>query len=143
MRATTWTNISTLTPDNQGLYIAVYAELGHLTGNATATRLAQEATRKALLPSAPWNNAKGIIKEAKGDIEKSDDGIGFKSIMIRYLQKSAPWLNSKELVSAIREYINIQYYALTQLDSDSKTSPVRYGRNWEGPFSMSSEHAQV
>ena len=63
--------------------------------------------------------------------------------MIRYLQKSAPWLGDDELVQVITEYVNIQYYALTQLDSDSKTKPVRYGRNWEGPYSMSSDHAQV
>lgn len=63
--------------------------------------------------------------------------------MIRYLQKVAPWLADDELVGAITEYVNIQYYALTQLDSNSPTRPVRYGRNWEGPYSMSSDHAQL
>lgn len=99
--------------------------------------------KAALSPSAPWNNDKGIIREAAGDVEKSDDGIGFKSIMIRYLRPAAALVGDEELSTAVKEYINIQYYALTQLDSDSQTKPVRYGRNWEGPYTMSSEHAQV
>lgn len=132
-----------LTPDNQALYIALYAQLGHLTNNQTATDLAKRAIEKSLASGAPWNNAQGVIKEGKGDETKSDDGIGFKSILIRYLQKSVPWLQDDELTDAIKEYANIQYYALSQLDSDNKNHPLKFGRNWEGPYKVSTDHAQL
>jgi predicted alpha-1,6-mannanase (GH76 family) len=132
-----------LTPDNQALYIALYAELGHLTSNTTATDLAKDAIKKAFAASAPWNNAQGIIKEGKGNETVSDDAIGFKSILIRYLQKSIPWLQDDDLTNAITEYVNIQYYALSQLDSDDKNKPLQFGRNWEGPYSSSTDHAQL
>jgi hypothetical protein len=124
------------------LYIAVYAGLGHLTNNATATHLA-ERTAIAAMTTDVWNTAEGIIKEAEGPATASDDAIGFKSIMIRYLAKAHPWLNDENVKAAILRYINIQYWALTTLDSDSPT-PIRYGRNWTGPaFNVSSEHAQL
>ena len=129
--------------DNQALYIALNAQLGYLTHNSTATELAAVAIKKALAPNAPWNNAQGIIKEGRGDVSESDDGIGFKSILIRYLQKSVPWIQDAELATAITEYVNIQYYALSQLDSDYMTHPRKFGRNWEGPFSVSTDHAQL
>ena len=132
-----------LTTDNQALYIALYAELGHLTSNVTATNSAKSAVRKALAPGAPWNNAEGIIKEGKGDETVSNDVIGFKSILIRYLQKSIPWLEDDELSDAITEYANIQYYALSQLNADNKNKPVKFGRNWEGPYKSSTDHAQM
>lgn len=131
------------TTDNQGLYFAVYAELGFLTSNDTATRIAKDAISVALSSEAPWNSDNGIISEGKGDATKSDDGIGFKSIMIRYLNRVLPWLDDSKIAEAMREYVNIQYYALSQLDSDDKTAPVRFGRNWQGPYTVSTRHAQM
>jgi len=129
--------------DNSGLYIAAYAELGHLTKNATATSLAQRVAI-ASMNTPIWNTASGINKEGAGDEAASDDSIGFKSIMIRYLHKAYPWFTDEAVKAAVVQYINIQYWALTQLGSDSSTHPIRYGRNWTGPaFNLSSEHAQL
>jgi len=129
--------------DNAGLYIAIYAELGHLTKNSTATGLA-ERTAKAAMSTGQWNTASGIIKEGEGTATGSDDVMGFKSIMIRYLAKVYPWLADEGIKAAIVQYINIQYWALTTLDSDSSTHPVKYGRNWNGPaYTVSSVHAQL
>jgi hypothetical protein len=91
-----------------------------------------------------WNTAEGIINEAEGSATASDDAIGFKSILIRYLAKAHPWLSDEGVKAAIVQYINIQYWALTTLSSDAATHPIRYGRNWTGPaFNVSSQHAQL
>ena len=91
-----------------------------------------------------WNNPQGIIKEGEGSATASDDSIGFKSILIRYLTKAHPWLADEDVKAAIVRYINIQYWALATLDSDSPSHPIRYGRNWTGPaYNVSSEHAQL
>jgi predicted alpha-1,6-mannanase (GH76 family) len=125
------------------LYIAIYAELGHLTQNSTATGLA-ERTAKAAMTTGQWHTDKGVIKEGEGDAAVSDDGIGFKSIMIRYLAKVHPWLADEGVKAAIVQYINIQYWALTTLASNSATHPVQYGRNWNGPaYTVSTVHAQL
>lgn len=121
----------------------MYAGLGHLTGNATATSLA-EKTAIAAMTNDVWNNPQGIIREGEGSPRESDDSIGFKSILIRYLTKAHPWLSDEKVKAAIVQYINIQYWALTTLDSDSPSHPIRYGRNWTGPaYNVSSEHAQL
>ena len=125
------------------MYIALYAELGHLTGNTTATQLAERAAISAMTTDV-WNTPEGVIDEAEGSATASDDAIGFKSIMIRYLVKAHPWLSDETVKAAIVQYINIQYWALTTLDSDSAKHPIRYSRNWTGPaFNVSSEHAQL
>ena len=124
------------------MYIATYAQLGYIKNDTAATASAKAAI-DAALHTPLWNDPKGIIKEGKGDVTKSDDGIGFKSIMIRYLNRASEWITDDDLKAAIQQYINIQYYALTQLDSDSKSHPVNYGRNWEGPYNVSTIHAQV
>lgn len=91
-----------------------------------------------------WNDPQGIIKEGEGSATASDDSIGFKSILIRYLTKAHPWLTDEDVKAAIVQYINIQYWALTTLSSDSPSHPIRYGRNWTGPaYNVSSEHAQL
>jgi hypothetical protein len=129
--------------DNTGLYIAVYAGLGHFTGNSTATSLA-ERTAIAAMNTDAWNTPEGIIDEAEGSATASDDAIGFKSILIRYLTKAHPWLSDENVKAAIVRYINIQYWALTTLSSDAASHPIRYGRNWTGPaFNVSSQHAQL
>lgn len=114
-----------------------------MTNNQTAIDIAKDAIKVALSSAAPWNSDNGIISEGKGDVTQSDDGIGFKSITIRYLVKVMPWIDDEELTQAIKDYVAIQYYALTQLDSDSKENPVQYGRNWQGPYSISTRHAQM
>lgn len=125
------------------MYIAIYAELGHLTGNSTATGLA-ERTAKAAMSSGQWNTAGGVIKEGEGTATGSDDVMGFKSIMIRCLAKVHPWLADEGIKAAIVQYINIQYWALTTLASNPPTHPVQYGRNWNGPaYTVSSVHAQL
>ena len=129
--------------DNQGLYLATYASLGKLTNNATAISKANDAIAKAIESTAPWNNDNGIIKEGSGDAMKTDDGIGFKSIMIRYLHKAALLIDQPDLTDAIREYVNIQYYGLSQLASDDPDHPVQYGRNWLGPYVPSTTQAHM
>ena len=130
------------TLDNQGLYFATYAALGRLTGNATATEIAKESIKKGI-SSAPWNTKSGWIDEGSGDAAQTNDAIEFKAIMIRYLHRTVGWFNDRELTEAVTGFINIQYYALTQRDSDNKDHPVRYGRNWPGPYAKSTTQAHV
>lgn len=63
--------------------------------------------------------------------------------MIRFLHKSMDWFGDEDLKSAVRYYINIQYYGITQLASDNGSKPVRYGRNWLGPYVLSTDHSQL
>jgi hypothetical protein len=91
-----------------------------------------------------WNTAKGINKEGEGPVDESENIIGFKSIMFRYLAKAHPWLADEGVKSAILQYINIQYWALTSRASDSPSHPVNFGRNWTGPaYTQTSVHAQM
>lgn len=119
-------------PDNAALYISTYAQLGYATKNSTATRLAEKAALTAM-DTTRWNDPTGIIKEGQGDAMKDDDGVGFKAILIRALHTAYPWVSSQVQANTV-QYLNIQYYAITQLDSDSKTKPTNYGRNWLGPY---------
>jgi hypothetical protein len=65
-------------------------------------------------------------------------------VLVRALYRSYPYCKDAGLKAAIVEYVNIQYYGLTQLDADSKTQPVEYGRNWAGPaYQGSTAHAQL
>lgn len=129
--------------DNTGLYIALYAELGLVTKNSTATQLAERSVIAAMT-TKNWNTAKGINKEGEGPVGSSDNIIGFKSIMIRYLAKAYSWFADVDVKAAILQYVNIQYWAMTTRASDSQSHPVNYGRNWTGPaYSVSSVHAQL
>ena len=120
-----------LTSDNTGLYIAAYAQLGATAKNTTAIELA-ERTIKAAIQTTQWNTPSGFIKEGAGDPAQDDDGVGFKAILIRYLRQAHRYV-SKDVQEAIVDYINIQYYAITQLASNDPSHPVEYGRNWTGP----------
>lgn len=116
--------------DNAGLYIAGYSLLGSLTGNDTAIGLAARTARESI-NTPQWNNDQGIIKEGAGSPGR-DDGIGFKAVLIRSLLNSYRFFD-KSLQTAIIDYVNIQYYAVTQLNSDDSKKPTSYGRNWAGP----------
>ena len=129
--------------DNVGLYIASYAILGSLTNNDTAIQLSEQSA-VAAMNTYVWNTPQGINKESDGESANSDDSIGFRAILIRYLHKAHPYLQDQSVKDAIVRYINIQYWALTQLSSDDINQPIRYGRNWTGPaFNISTEHAQL
>lgn len=128
--------------DNTGLYISTYALLSSLTSNTTALTLAERTIKEALVTPG-WHNKNGIIKEGAGPAAESNDGIGFRSVLIRGLYRSFGYLKDEQLKAAVLEYINIQYYGLTQSASDSKMVPVNYGRTWAGPFELSTSHAQL
>lgn len=128
--------------DNAGLYIASHAILGHVTHNRTSLDLA-ERTALASMRLPVWNTPQGVNKDGEGAADGSADPIGFKSILIRYLNKAYPYF-SKDVQASIRHYVNIQYWAMVNLASDDAYAPIRYGRNWTGPaFNLSTEHAQV
>ena len=74
---------------------------------------------------------------------EGNDNITFKSILIRALYDSFNYFGDEELKNAVREYINIQYYGVTQLGSDNPAAPVNYGRNWVGPYAASTAHAHL
>lgn len=129
--------------DNAGLYIATYALLGSLTSNATATALAERTAKQSMI-HPDWHADSGVIKEGGGPAGDSNDGIGFKSVLVRGLYRSWEYFWDEQLKHAIREYINIQYYGLTQLASDNQKQPVNFGRTWSGPkFELSTSHAQL
>ena len=129
--------------DNIALYLGIYAEIGYLTNNATATSLAEKAI-VAAMNTYTWNTPQGIINESEGPDSESNDAIGFKSIMLRYMHKAYYWISDEDIKSAIVQYVNIQYYAMTHFAADSAVSPIRYTRNWTGPaFNISSQHAQL
>jgi hypothetical protein len=128
--------------DNAGLYIETYALLSALTSNATALGLAERTIKQSLL-TQQWNAKTGVIKEGGGPAAEQNDNIGFKSVLIRALYRSYAYLQDEQLKAAVLEYINIQYYGLTQLASDSKTRPITYGRTWTGPYELSTSHTQL
>ena len=96
------------------------------------------------MTKASWDTPDGVIKEAEGDPTQAGDGVGFKAILIRYLQRAYPWLNDESLKAAIVDFVNIQYWSLTQFDSNSPSQPLEYGRNWTGPaFSTWLSHTEM
>ena len=112
-----------------------------MTNNATAIELAQRST-VAALQTQKWNDDQGVLNEGNGDVTKSDDGVEFKAILIRDLHRAYPYFSDEQLKADILQFINIQYWALTQLDSDSKTQPVNYGRNWTGDYVLATGPSQ-
>ncbi len=127
--------------DNAGLYIAAYATLGNLTKNSTATSLAQRTAITSMTTST-WNNPQGIIFEGTGNVTASEDGIGFKAILIRYLHTAYQFFD-EDVQDAIRQYIDIQYCALVNDDSNDPEMPVEYGRNWTGVYEVATGQTQV
>lgn len=117
---------------NSAFYFAAYADLGNYTNNMTAISLGQDAAIAAMTTSE-WNDNRGIITAGVGKTLNSN---GFKltagPALIRYLHQSYQYFDA-DTQAAIIQYINIQYYAITQLDSNSPTAPQMYGRNWTGP----------
>lgn len=80
-----------------------------------------------------WNDEQGIITQAVGYNPTSTNfTLTFGPVLIRYLDRSYDFFD-KHMQRAILDYVNIQYWAITQLDSNSKTDPTLYGRNWTGP----------
>ena len=76
----------------------------------------------------------GIIKEADGlNATAADFDISFPPVLINYLRRASQYFSS-DLQAAITQYINIQYYGLTQLDSNNPEAPLTYGRNWTGSY---------
>ena len=134
------------TTDNVGLYIATYASLGQTLSNPTFTYKA-EAMIRASLKTPEWNTDMGVIKQGSGPWDKSDDGLGFKSIYVRYLQKAHPWLADQAVKDAIVQYANIQYDSLIWKASDSTENPVNFGRSWNGfegkGYEGSTVHSQM
>ena len=122
--------------DNTALYIYAYANIGNFTTNPTYLQNARAAAIAAMSTTA-WNTDQGIIKEADGaNATAQDFDISFPPVLINYLRRSSEYFTS-DLQEAILQYINIQYYALTQLDSDNPNAPLRYGRNWTGKYETS------
>ena len=118
--------------DNAALYLAAYADLGNYTCNSTALALAKD-TAIASMTTSVWNNAEGIITQGVGsNLTSNDFPIIFGDVLIRYLHQYFDYFDA-EVQKAIIQYVNIQYYAITQLDSNSRTHPKLYGRNWTGP----------
>jgi predicted alpha-1,6-mannanase (GH76 family) len=101
----------------------------------------------ASLKTPEWNTDMGVIKQESGEWDKSDDGLGFKLIYVRYLQKVHPWLNDQKVKDAIVQYVNIQYDSLVWLASDSAVKPVNFGRSWDGNggkgYQGSTVHSQM
>lgn len=119
--------------DNAGLYVAAYADLGNYTNNATAISLAQ-ATAIAAMVTSDWNTLSGIIFEGDGhNSTKEGFGMTLRSALIRFLHESYAYVDA-DTQAAILQYINVQYYAITQLDSDDPAKPEKYGRNWTGEY---------
>ena len=79
-----------------------------------------------------WNTAQGAIFEGRGNVTASDDGIGFKSVLIRNLHRVYDWMDA-DVQEAITQYVNIQYWSLVNYDSNDPAQPMQYGRNWTGP----------
>lgn len=137
------TNIQTDTiQDNAGLYVAAYADLGNYTSNATAISLAQDTAIAAMVTSN-WNTPSGIIFEGDGyNVTKERFGMAFRSALIRFLHQSYAYVDA-DTQAAILQYINIQYYAITQLDSNNPISPDEYGRNWTGEYKDATDLSMV
>lgn len=128
--------------DNAGLYVAAYADLGNHTNNATAISLAQ-ATAIAAMVTPDWNTPSGIIFEGNGyNSRKELFGMSFRSVLIRFLHQSYAYVDA-DTQAAILQYINIQYYAITQLDSNDPAKPTKYGRNWTGEYKDTTDLSMV
>ena len=96
------------------------------------------------MTTTAWNSDNGIISEGNGDPSAQTNVQGFKAILIRYLHQAYPYLTDSDTKQAIIDYVNIQYYGLSQLDSDSQSQPVNYGRNWTGPgYENTNPHTQL
>lgn len=128
------------------MYIATYASLGATLANPDFIAKS-EAMITASLKTPEWNNDLGVIKQGSGKWDVSDDGLGFKSIYVRYLQKVHPWLANQAIKDAIVQYVNIQYDSLVWAASDSTVDPVNFGRSWDGNggkgYEGSTVHSQM
>ena len=127
--------------DNSGEYLAAYATLGSITNNSTAIDLAQR-TAKAAIQTTQWNNDQGVLIDGNGPVNESSDGVEFRAVLIRDLHLAYDYFTDDQLKADIIQYVNIQYWALTQLDSDSGSMPVNFGRNWSGVYELSTGPAQ-
>ena len=134
IRRRAWSPATLLTeiPDNTGIYLAAYADLGNYTNNSTALAIARDTAISAMT-SDEFNDSRGILKKGVGsNLTAPSWFITNSPELVRFLQNAYPYFDA-DLQGAIVQYTNIQYWAITQLDSDSKTAPLLYGRNWTGP----------
>jgi len=111
---------------NQGLYIRAYARLGSLSFAPNATQMAKATTAAYYaMNTTLWNNAQGLITgtfryrntfalislrtlEDTGPTLGDDDGIGFKSVMIRALSGLHTLTQDAQVQADILRYINLQ-----------------------------------
>lgn len=129
---------------NAGLYIGAQAKLGYLTNDTSAIEKAAKTARASISDTASWNSANGISQEADSQSSPTGDGIEFQAVLVRNLRLAYPYFSS-DLQKDILQYINIQYYGITQLDSDSKTAPKLYSQRWTGPYNTTefSIHTEI
>lgn len=122
--------------------MAAYADLGNYTNNETAISLAR-TTAIAAMVTSHWNTPSGIIFEGDGSNSKKElFGMTFRSVLIRFLHQAYIYFDADTQV-AILQYINIQYYAISQLDSNDPANPDKYGRNWTGKFEDATDLSMV
>lgn len=96
------------------------------------------------MTNANWNTPSGVMKEGEGNPKETNDVVEFKAILTRYLLKAYPWLEDQHLKAAIVKFVNVQYWGMVTLDSDSAEHPITYGRNWTGPsYSTWTSHSQM
>lgn len=121
--------------DNTGNYLGAYAIVGNMTNNVTASDIASNGFL-AVLNSNRVNSGHGIMQEGAATFTGPFGLAGLQSIIIRrFNQLFGLFTNSVQ--QAMLQYANIQYWALTQCDSDSPSQPNIYGPYWTGPYDVS------
>ena len=72
------------------------------------------------MTTSEWNDALGITKQAVGsNLTSTNFTLTFGPVLIRYLDRSYDYFDA-DMQHAILDYINLQYWAITQLDTKSK-----------------------
>ena len=95
-----------------------------------------------------WINENGILdgREWPGDKspDKRDDGVGFKSVLVRSLAKLYRVLHRNQLQQALQT--DIESFIRRQYDSNRNNNTNdqgQYGPLWTGPFEVPTSHSQM
>jgi len=109
--------------------MAALVTLWRTSGDNTILSEAEEVAIAAM-ETTLWTDGNGLLTESKGQVD-NEDGVGFRSIMIRALVRVYKSTSDQSVRTEIRGFVNKNF----NLMYTNARSGDAYDVNWYGPFS--------